>query len=272
MVLAPVSGQEPTRPNDDPPEVAAPAEPVEEPNEALAEELAEELARAKARIAELEAEVAKLRAELAARTATPPPPAAPATPPPADDDPFASPASIRRTLESDYTRSLAESLPAAGDAGGAAAFRRELERWVAAANRSYRNPVRWSVRTVDREPRGDRLLVTLEPIDPKTGDSLGDAFPVLLESRLARRWASTARTSPSDATWTLVGTFVPEIRANPARMARGDFDNPPLIGPGAELFWRIEAESLTPARRERPAEPAAPAAPTPPAAPAAPNP
>ena len=231
---------------DDPPATVAPAG------------LAEELAKAKARIAELEAEVAALRAQIAG---APPVPAAAA--PAADADPFASPAAIRRALESDYTRSLAERLPAAGDATATAIFRRELERWVAGANRGYRHPVRWNGRLLKSEPSGERLLVTLEPIDPRSGDSLGEAFTVALEPRIARRMAAAARANVNGEPWTVVGTFVPEVRANPDRMERGDFDNPPLLGPGAELFWRLEVDSLVPARREKPAETAAPAAPAP---------
>lgn len=242
---------------------AAPApRPADPPAATAPAGLADELTKAKARIAELEAEVARLKAQLA----TPPAaaPAAPASSPVADTAPFASPASVRLALEGDYTRSLAERLPAAGDQTAAAIFRRELERWVAGANRSYRHAVRWHGRLVRTQPQGERLAVTLAPVDPVSGDSLGEEFTATLEPRIARRLSDRARTAAGDP-WTLVGTFIPEIRANPDRMERGIFDNPPLLGPGAEFRWRVEVESLVPARREPPAEPA-----TEPAAPATP--
>lgn len=221
-----------------------------------AADLADELAKARARIAELEAEVAALKARLAGAppTAAPPPTTAP------DADPFANPASIRRRLETDYTAQLAEALPAPGDAAAMANFRRELERWVASVNRSYRKPVRWNVRVSRTEPQGDRLRMTLVPLDPASGEPAGDEFIATAESRIARRVAAAARNASGSDPWTLVGTFIPEINARPERMSRGDFDHPPLIGPGAELFWRVEIESLVPERRERPlpVDPAAP--------------
>ena len=175
-------------------------------------------------------------------------------------DPFESPTAIRRGLEGDYTRSLAVRLPATGDQAATAIFRRELERWVAGANRSYRHPVRWYGRLVRTQPQGERLAVTLAPVDPVSGDPLGEEFTVTLEPRIARRLSNPARPTAGDP-WVLAGTFVPEIRANPDRMDRGIFDNPPLLGPGAEFRWRIEVESLVPTRREPAAEPAAPPAP-----------
>ena len=53
------------------------------------------------------------------------------------------------------------------------------------------------------------------------------------------------------------------VRFQPGRMQRGDFDNPPLLGPGAEFLWRLEVGSLVPGRREKPAESETPAAPSP---------
>lgn len=236
------------------PAVAAP----EEPPAVAPADPADELAKAKARIAELEAEVARLKSQLATG-ASPTPASAPAATPPADADPYASPTTIRRALESDYTSSLAERLPPPGDAAAAAIFRRELERWVAAANRSHRQAVRWHGRLVRTQPQGERLLVTLAPVDPVSGESLGEEFTATLEPRLARRLSNSVRSNAEGEAWTLLGTFIPEIRANPDRMERGVFDNPPLLGPGAEFRWRVDVESLVPARREKPAEPAAPA-------------
>lgn len=236
--------------------LAGPVAAVQSPEPAARDEpaadLAGELARAKARIAELEAEVAALKAQLAAA-----PSVAPKAPPSATADPFAHPSAIRRSLEAEYTDSLAEALPAPGDAAATAIFRRELDRWVASVNRSYRKPVRWNVRVKKTETQGDRLLATLVPLDPASGDPAGDEFTVPIEARIARRVAATARNSSNSDPWVLVGTFVPEVRARPERMSRGDFDTPPLIGPGAELLWRVEVESLVPERREPPA-PAAP--------------
>jgi hypothetical protein len=221
-------------------------------------------ARPADRTAELEAEIVRLRAEIVrletelARLKAPPAnPSAPAAAP-ADADPFASPQAIRRALERDYTKSLAERLPPTGDAAAGAIFRRELERWVAGANRSYRQAVRWHGRLVRIQPQGDRAVVTLAPVDPVSGDSLGEEFTAVLEPRIARRLSNAGRSSPVGETWALTGVFIPEIGANPARMERGIFDNPPLLGPGAEFRWKVEVESLVPVRREKPAPPAAP--------------
>jgi len=233
---------------DDPP---AAAPPVDQ---------AEELAKAKARIAELEAEVAALKAQLAGGASAPSPTA---PPPPTGEARFASPAAIFRTLSDDYTASLAELLPAPGDPAETAIFRRELERWVAGVNRSYRRAVRWNCRLARTEPNGEGMVATIEPMDAATGESLGEPCLVALEPRIARRVASAARGRIGGDPWILTGTFVPEVRFQPGRMQRGDFDNPPLLGPGAEFLWRLEVASLVPGRREGPAEPAAPAAPNP---------
>lgn len=224
-------------------------------------DLAGELARAKARIAELEAEVAALKAQLASSPAAAPP-AVPvqSNPVPVQPDPFASPGSIRAALEADYTKALAETLPSPGDPAATAAFRRELERWIASANRTFRHAVRWNARLVRSEPQGERLLVTLVPVDPASGASLGEEYTASLEPRIARRLPAAARNRTDGEPWVVAGTFVPEIRYRPERMERGIFDNPPLLGPGAEFLWRLEVESMVPDRRERPGEP--PAAPT----------
>lgn len=225
----------------DPPAAAdSPADP--------GEDLAEELAKAKARIAELEAEVAALRAQVASGPAAPPKL-------PVQTDPFESPGSIRSALEADYTKALAEALPAPGDAAAAALFRRELERWVASVNRTFRQAVRWNARLLKAEPQGERLLVTLVPVDPESGISLGEEYTASLDPRIARRLPAAARNRPDGEAWVVTGTFVPEIRFRPERMERGIFDNPPLLGPGAEFLWRIEVESMVPARRGKPGEP-----------------
>lgn len=236
---------------DDPPAGNAPADP------------ADELAKAKARIAELEAEVAALKARLAASPSAPVPPTPVQPSAPTGEARFTSPASIFRTMSDEYTRSLAELLPAPGDSAETAIFRRELERWVASVNRSYRHPVRWSGRLVRLEPKGDGMVATMEPIDAATGETLGEAYSVPLEARVARRVAAAARGQPQGETWVLTGTFVPEVRFQPGRMQRGDFDNPPLLGPGAEFLWRLEVGSLVPGRREKPAESETPAVPSP---------
>lgn len=233
---------------DDPPAAATPADQ------------AEELAKAKARIAELEAEVAALKAQLAGGV----PAASPTSPPsPTGEARFASPAAIFRTLSDDYTTSLAELLPTPGDPAETAIFRRELERWVASVNRTYRHAVRWNCRLARTEAKGEGMVATIEPIDAATGASLGEPCSVALEPRIARRVASAARGRAGDDPWILTGTFVPEVRFQPDRMQRGDFDNPPLLGPGAAFLWRLEVDSLVPGRREKPAEPAKPAAPNP---------
>jgi len=232
------SGASAAAPRDDAPAVAA-------------EDLAKDLAAARARIAELEAEVAALTAALAAAggsVATPA--AAPVASAPTSE--FASAGAVRKALEAEYTKALAESLPAPGDAAARARFVTALDRWVATVNRSHRKQVNWTVRVTRAVPHGDRLALTLEPIDPTSGTAIDEAFTIALEPRLARRVQERGRVTPSDQPWTLVGVFVPEIRGNAARMERGIFDQPPLLGPGAEFLYRIEPQSLAPVRRAAP--------------------
>jgi cell division protein FtsB len=166
-----------------------------------------------------------------------------------ESDPSASPGSLLAALQTSYQENLGEF--DMGEQSGDVqrkAFLRHVREWVAGANREFRMPIKWHVRIV--EPlafENNRFRIELQAVDPKTGVELDDPFDAVLSRREARRLEERFDRYSLDDTFMLQGVLEPGVRVNPDRATAGPFNNPPIVGPFAELLMTVDLQSLRPA-------------------------
>ncbi|MBL9147285.1 MAG: hypothetical protein JNM94_01190 [Phycisphaerae bacterium] len=147
---------------------------------------------------------------------------------------------------------------------------RALERWAGMMTRDWRKPIRWLVRPLRVETQGAGLFVKAIVVDDVTGDAIGKEFEFTVEPRIARRYQERySKITPPDR-FVVAGVFTPRFVVNLDRTDVGAFDNPPFVGPGIEVFPEITVSSFVAAKEAKDEKPEAGAAPaTPPATPPA---
>lgn len=138
--------------------------------------------------------------------------------------------------------------PAARDESARVRHLRSLQKWVAAATRTFKAPVEWPVVVVDSEvlsTTDGRLRVQVW--DPAAMVTVGEPFDVPVARRVVER-VNRPRPldAPTPAVHTLEGVFVPSIRVNEQRTEVGAFDNPRFVGPMVELVWAVDVKSVGP--------------------------
>jgi hypothetical protein len=222
-----------------------------------AADLQRELDAARQRIADLEAEVARLAG--AVRTGRPTIP--PVTPPKVTVDESKADASPRALFNA-VVRSY-ESQTANLDLGTdendskRIVYMRDINRWASRLNRELKTKIDWHVLIIGRAvPVRRGYVVRLQAVDPVTGTELGDSFDALLSHVMASRLHDREERFGLEETMRLRGTLLPRIHINPQRDEEGPFNNPPFIGAFAEFAFAVEAKSLTVPKEEKPAAPA----------------
>jgi hypothetical protein len=131
------------------------------------------------------------------------------------------------------------------------AYMRTLERWSAAATRTFKVQIEWVVRIKDVEVnRMGATIATLVPVDPESEAELGEPFEVTLDSAVIRRLQPMMERGDVDRL-VLAGVVSPIIRINERRAERGAFDNPKFIAPYAEYAYTVDVRSLTPLEKKQ---------------------
>lgn len=220
-----------------------------------------ELAAARARADDLDKRLAEMEAKLKAAAAAAPPGSAGAVgtgqvPPPqppsttVDENVMnASPPALLKAMQADYAQVLGAAGPYSTPKERTVYFR-ALEKWVAGANRRFRVPIDWLVRTEAVGSIGDRSAVLrVVAIDPGNGNDLGDPFDVTVPIAMFHR-AESAGLAAKGRQIVLRGTLNPSVVLNEKRAAVGAFDKPKFIGPFAELGFGVEASSVTSGERQ----------------------
>lgn len=182
------------------------------------------------------------------------------------DTPEASPAGMIDRIRSAITeaRASGEILPTADERDPKAQSRhlRSLQKWIASANRTFKQRISWPVLVGSMEQTGPTSArVQLTPWNPETDASCGDPFTVMVSPRIlenVRR--SRIRATGNRPIFLLAGVFEPRISYNSERLEVGPFDNPRFIAPTVEMRWGVEFKSLgdlkTDATEEMDAKPA----------------
>lgn len=231
------------------------------------QDLQSELDAANREIETLRERIERLEAQLAAaRRAAVPPPATRPTPEPErvtvdETKPHASPRALFKALMESYSQATSDMDPGRAGSPNRRAYVKKLESWKGAVDRQFRGPITWHVRVVDarnidiNRDRAREIVVTLLAVDPETDVRLGGPFDVRLSRTLAERIDRLEDRGELDVL-VLRGTILPDIRINEQRTERGSFDNPPFIGPFAEMLYRIEVKSLMPVEEDREQPPA----------------
>lgn len=166
------------------------------------------------------------------------------------DTPEASPEGMIDRIRAAFeeARASGEILPNADQQDPKAQSRhlRSLQKWIAAANRSFKQRISWPVAVGSMEQIGPTSArVELTPWNPETDASCGDPFTVMVSPRIlenVRR--SRIRATGKGSVFLLAGVLDPRISYNPERLEVGPFDNPKFIAPTIEMRWGVEFKSL----------------------------
>lgn len=215
------------------------------------EALRKDNAQYRQKIADLDQQIAAMRRGGAAAVATQP---AALQPEPVSVDesvPTASPRALFNAIVKSYEDAFnGMDLGRPGDAKRKA-YLRKLDGWKSLMDRQHRTPITWHVVMVGEQPVTERTrIVKLQAVDPQTGTQLGLPFDVVL-SRAGSDHLAAYESRGDMGPMVLRGTAVPSVRVNEQRESRGAFDNPPFIGPFAELTFAVDAKSLLPVKEDQ---------------------
>lgn len=254
------------------PPASAPAAGAEADRARIAE-LEAQLAEALARIAQLEAELVAAKAGAGNPASGSPAdanpaggagtPAPPATAPAETSDREKAEPAIQSVgqffdlVKAEYA--VAFPAPEAGQQPETGpAFKRSIERFAISINRAWRQPIRWTVvlKKAVRGPEG--TLLTVQPLR-SDGSALGDEIAMRVDTIRNRRLDAILQKARMNDTYVINGLFIPKIVANADRLTEGVFNNPPLVGPGIEFRYDITVDGLAVAKEPVAAEPTAPA-------------
>jgi hypothetical protein len=161
--------------------------------------------------------------------------------------PSASPRALLRALTERYQNDPAKLEMGKDGDGKRRAYVRRLEGWKATVERELRGPIKWHAQVIGPgEPPfvNGYERVRLVAVDPVTGLQLGAPFDVSLNRTASDRLANWMSKGEADVV-VVTGTLNPMVNINENRTARGSFDNPPYIGPFAEMGFDINVQSLT---------------------------
>ncbi len=161
-----------------------------------------------------------------------------------------SPAGLTTAIRADFKAEFeASGLPVLTDTSteeDRIRYERWLKKWVAARNRQFRERVSWPVAIKGAEAVStNETLVNFQPWDIKDATAVGKTFELVIPTRSYARATRRRNANMDDDIARLDGVFVPRIRFNSARMEPGPFDNPPYLGPMAELFWSFDFKALS---------------------------
>lgn len=197
------------------------------------------------RIAELEASLTAARS--GSMPSTGPSTTAAVAPPPAASQEGAI-AAIRAAFAAAIEAEEIAPLTTAGDQSARVRHLRSLQKWVAAANRTYKSPVTWPVLvTASTVVSSTAGRIRLQVWDPATNAPVGDPFDVPVARRVIER-VNRPRSGDADApaVFALEGVFTPTLRVNEQRTELGAFDNPRFVGPMVELSWAFDVRGVGP--------------------------
>lgn len=209
------------------------------------------------RIKQLQQQITALKSGSRTATATPTPAATPEKVTIDESQPNASPRALLNGLVADYANTLGPiDMGQPGD-GKRNNYVKKLEGWKSAVNREFRTPITWHVEIIGStyDSHGNRV-VKLIAVDPKSYVQLGQPFEVTLPKLIEERVA-LAESRGEAGLFVLRGILAPAVRVNIARETRGSFDNPPFIGPFAELQFTVEPRSMLPAKDDEKDQPKA---------------
>ena len=167
--------------------------------------------------------------------------------------PNASPRALLRAIRESYTEATSDfeigDFDSTTGRRQRAAYLRAVESWARRIQREMKSSVVWHIRMLPpAEQGGDEPGLRVRAIDPETSVELGDPFTIRLNSAIRRKLITLEQRGPIDVL-VLKGVLIPTVTINRNRMDPGPFDNPPLIGPFAEFWFVVTADSLTPPRR-----------------------
>lgn len=200
------------------------------------------------RIAQLEAELAQVRAErdqLRVRLAEAiemlrnlgyAPPAPMLAEP---SDPMASPIAVMQTLRRRARLELA-SIPR-DRAADRAAYRKFAQDWVQKMNEALSGEKDWLVRVLrvtlpTSSSTAARATAELQLFDKATGAPLSLPIEVSVPGRIGRRMAEGG----TEQGWMAHVELETKVRHNPDRQERGPFDHPPFLAPEVEATVDVE--------------------------------
>lgn len=166
-----------------------------------------------------------------------------------ESEPTASPRALFRALQDGYRENLGGmEIGSIGDRNRDV-YLRAVDRWASSVNREYRQPITWTVRISDAATLQRGVQFTVQAVDPVTDVELGDSFPVLITNRtLIRRLEMMGDAGQLfDQKLEMKGVLIPDVRVNRNRESEGAFNTPPFIGPFAEFYMGVEAQSIRPA-------------------------
>lgn len=123
---------------------------------------------------------------------------------------------------------------------------RSLQKWIAAANRSFKQRISWPVVVGDMERTSPTTArVQLTPWNPEADASCGEPFSVMVSPRILENVRRAGlRSADKSPVFMLAGVLEPQISYNPERVEVGPFDNPRFIAPTVEMRWSVEFKSL----------------------------
>lgn len=213
--------------------------------EAKVGDLTAALEAALARIAELEKALESLKAGGPVANVTLSAPS-PRTPPEAS--PEGAIAAIKTAFAAAVEAGEVPPAPATGDEAAQVRHERSLKKWVAAANRTFKQTVEWPVlvedSTILSATAGRLRLRTWDPVENET---VGDPFQISVPRRLVDRVNRPRALEPGmPPVFRLQGVFVPRIRVNASRTEIGTFDKPRFISPMIEMDWNVDVRSVAP--------------------------
>lgn len=209
------------------------------------------------RVRDLNAEITKLRAEVAklqkspgspSPTGAPGAPGTPGTPgsptplTSAPANPFASPDALFATLQNEYQEKFgAMERTTRSDLSR---YQREVASWTRAAQRERRAPVEWTITVMEPTAAGDRpAKLVFQVLDTASGQPISQTASALLPSR----WTRDIAAAKVGDKWKLSATMTASPSYNAQRETAGTPDEPRLIGPFAEFGFELAITQLTPA-------------------------
>lgn len=214
------------------------------------QQLVDQLAAAQLRIDNLEAELVRLRDQLATRRRSIHDAEATAeTQPRSGDQPFRSPRALLAHVVASYESAMNDlemgRLVAGEPEADRLGYLKDVEQWAAGVNRDMRGHIEWPVTIVSAERARGGYQTILQAVDANTGHKIGDSFTVLVPESHARRLQKLELRDELNLL-TLRGAALPRVKLNAQRDRRGTFDSPRYVGPFAEFRLSIDFKSLSP--------------------------
>jgi hypothetical protein len=158
---------------------------------------------------------------------------------PVPDDPFASPASMVRHLQAEYTKQFGD--PDLSDQRARQQYLRDLRGWARDAGRGATGPVEWRVKVLElADAQGSAVDATVERIDQQSGLPFGDAFTVKITGRNVAR----VKEGGVGSILVLDGVLRSEIKVDESVTDEASAAEGAYIGPCAVYTFDVAIRSL----------------------------